>query len=617
MSLRFRSLLFWIPASFLIVAFSLYITWPVISSEDQVAAVGGDGFGTIGVIGSAVQLMDENGIVAAILTFDPTAPYVAPNLRPPSVAFSKFWTIYSGLVGLMFGSASGYDVIVLVSLVLNGLAALWLARSAGLGLVASAFVSLSVLVYQHPIQRSVGHLSLVTFFPLMLLLAQGWILAERMTRGRIFLLVLLLILTFQINEYYGYFGAWGVAVLVITRLFLRWAEGHDSPLKVIQTHIASIVLGVALLIVLFVLLWPQVFLAKMLGTGGALAARRFDRANFFTFGADHALYVFSPGLSLFKQGALTRLTTRVWEFATFRVGFAYGVLAMIALLTAIVMAVRRVRRLITGRTILIRIRVLAATPEAQFVLPWFVLLLVGMSLGVQPDRWWALSKVTMAIGPMFRVSARAYILCTISIFMIGGWLIHKLLSHRSSSDPGIGRPALGAGLAVFMTTVAIADHLGGFKLPQISGVQLPAEELRVARYLAPLPDGMVLNLPYWSEDSGDVPETNYNYIMQRALHKKKILNGARGAVGSRLKQLTEKVDGSLIDFLGHAGVRYLVVWRNQQFPYTPRKPVSDDAIRRDPRLKLHLNTDGAAVYEVAGSAPWDANNFIRRVSEVR
>lgn len=560
----------------LFISLGLWRFHPVLFTSGLALTNISDGIAAIGGISTLSEEISHQGWTSLLDDLhQPTLIGEGTQAPAPVSTFSKtiIW-----LMGQVSPPDNAWDLYALFGFVLIGLSGFLLAREVGAKPWAALTAALVLTHLDAFHSRLPYHIFGLGAYYIPLLASWAAVRAGRQpTWPRLFALAFFMMLNFQANEYYGYFGFF-FSVMIFAGYGMVHAGAWPSTSRTILGRLAGTTL---LFTVLMLLAYPHQIgdrLLAWINPGADIILHQPIRTwpEFVTLATDIPLYIFRPGAdwaaNLLPDALFQEPKSQVWPWEySYRIGLVLP--AMTCLLFALACWLRRSPAAISptpGKTS-------QFCPALQSVLRpalvWLgAALLIGL-FGINPHYPLSLVPFTYTLAPIFRVGARAFLYVDIALIMMYTLAFSAALGSLSRHwrqerhrHPSISAFALG------VTLLTLADVFSSPLLSPLPAKVLP--DIHLYETLRHHPPGPVLELPLFSPVQ-DPPESNSLYIYHRIAHGQPLLNPwpADPEQGRRLAALADRLDqpdDEVLRALREAGVRYLAVRRtiNYHFPYT-------------------------------------------------
>ncbi|WP_156915916.1 hypothetical protein [Desulfatirhabdium butyrativorans] len=572
------------------VLLGLYRFWPVLFTPNLALSNWGDGIGTMGWFGELPILFKSKGITGYIFSDFVHVHSVGGGLLPPVMLWSAFWRILLlPLVLLHVAPDNIYDIWGYLTFIFTGLSAYFLARVLGANFLLALFSALIYTGMDNFGGRLHGHITLVS--PFMILIQTGSaIVASRNNKATSFLLLgIATWLSFQANEYYGFFGVI-YASIIFMGFYFSYSEGNLYSWNSIRKLLFHLAMAFIPFLILMLVTYPTVLLGRF-GYGSSeskiFAQVTHNPGELLVYSVKNPLGLFVSGMK--DLPGFCAVTGNPWEFS-FRIGFAIGVAILFFGIILAVLEKMSLGEMFRSSKWL--------KPAAVFACAGLVMALIGLNPGVYSI---SLARACYVIAPMFRVMARAYLLVDISLISILLILASSFFDKIRNYEHHRELRWMAFVFGVAMLVYVYADATRGILPRRFDAFPLPqkAQLFNVVPSDAP---GSVIELPFWPPSA--VPEKSYEYVYNWAIHKHPLVNGSFYQIPQMNPEIAEKLeffaqdvnqpDAKIIEELGNAGIHFLVAnCGTIDFNY----------LKNLTGLKI-LNTDGCStLYEITSFNP--------------
>lgn len=341
-------------------------------------------------------------------------------------------------------------------------------------------------------------------------------------------------ISFQANEYYGFYGTLNVALIALSYGLIDLVRSKQrlTTFWLLSKQMVWFSLG---FLMIMALTYPTMILAKIgLSVG---ASSEFSRLS---FGLEHLIaHSVREPLHLFYSDWMgNRIFTNPGEFS-YRLGGSLVMVSVLLTLLSLHAGRQKETTFLWGE----HLPNLLVISFAAFTIA---------AVGLNPDHPLSIATPIFQKAPMFRVAARAYLIVGIDvllIFLLSTTLYLKIF--RSSALP------------LFLTLIVYIDTAKA-PLERYAPKPLPDHRALFDAMDARGP-GPVLELPVISPY--DEPEKNYPYLYDWTQHHHPVVNAPLGALLKANPGLAAQFDGFALDMnllderkvaqLGKAGIRYL------------------------------------------------------------
>lgn len=542
--------------------------WPAFITPNSSIAEMGDGLGAMPWFEVLRGILESEGFIKYITTPLLENRNIGEGLMPASIPWSSLWRIaIYPLIASNLDIQDVYDAWIFLIYILNAVAGYFLARVLGAGGVLSLFIGLLCAGLDNYGLRILAHNTLAANFGVLFQLSIAVLAGKSQSGGYLVRYGVASWLSFQVNEYYGYYGLifssfviFGFWLMQVLRREMGWANLKKATSKG--------VLSFSVFFVLMTTAYPSIILG-MFGFYSKEILQSFSHSveALQVYSVLNPLQLFAPFWSREEWGNSP-------EF-TYRVGLAPIVIPILAIAFTWFGA-----REISGKSAWRgEIAVFAAAG-----------LLMSM-IGLHPSYKVSLGELFFAIAPTFRVTTRAYLLVDIAIISIiclsisRFWLVYKRKNILFSTVT----------VFLFCFLVYVDLYKGwGFR-------QHPLTAMPEGHFVfdgIDMDDGKVLELPFYSPY--EPPENSYRYAYHWSKHKRQVLNAPFNRLNETNRPAAEKIDGlsedlrhldeSLVRKLGGAGVKYILA-------NTDRSDYS--YLSKIKGLQLVREHDYAALYEIS------------------
>lgn len=521
----------WVLLFFLVLG--VWLLWPALTVRNNSVADFGDGLGAMPWLEVLREILNNGGFIEYVTTPFLINENMGGGMMPPSIPWSLSWRVaISPLISSGLEAEQIYDLWILIIYVLNGLAGYFLGRVLGAPPLLALFVGLLCVGLDNSSERIVGHNTLAANFGLSIQFALA-VLVGRSKRGQYLLrYALASCVSFQVNEYYGYYGLIFSALVVLGLWISNICAGGVSKEIILKTLFKSCCASLFFISLMFAV-YPAIILGK-LGIAAENTVQQFEHSaeSLFTYSVLQPLEVFSPFWSDKEWG-------NNWEF-TFRVGLA----ALIVPFIAIVLIFQR-ERCLPEITCWRREAVIFGAAGCLLAL-----------IGLHPSYAVSLGPLFFEIAPMFRVTARSYLLVDLALIAITCLVLSRYWELYK-------KELYARFVLLFFCGFVFVDVNQGFGLRQYAVNQMPDGHFVFDKESE---KGVVLELPFYSPYAR--PELSYRYAYHWMMHKNKVMNAPFNKLDEINRSAAEKLDAfskdidrldsSKVSALGRAGVRYIL-----------------------------------------------------------
>ena len=586
-----------------VLFFSLFAYWKfegALTNPEMCLTNFGDGIGGLGDIFSLKQAADEEGLgVLFTDTFSSKKNgfgLAVPN--PMSVTWKwNLWTLSH-----FFSPKDVYNINALLAFVFIGVFGFILLRELGVSIFFSMLGAVILTHMDHFFSRLNGHLIGLGTYYFPILLCWGAVRAgKRPTLPRLMVFVACNVLNFQVNEYYGYYGAFFSCAL-----FFGYYLKHinKNALQLGKFAVRICVAGVAF-IGLMCLFYPNLVLPKIIslfrdGTSAEVAIHNAAHGwgEFLIYSVRKPLSFFSSSVPYLKNLASGDIfKSDLGEF-TFRIGLVIPLSIFVGMVFfGCSLAFGKLHK---GLDTILECGI------------WIFALILIFFFAISPEKSISLVPITYKIAPMFRVSARAFLYIDIAVIVLFAYtmdLIVRFTLKNCGPRSSIGKRVVNASLLLLfisITVVAIIDVTGDRIWKKAPAMRLP--DTALYEILAGKPEGLVLELPMYSPITHS-PELNYIYMYNRTKHGFDIINTSYPPPSNidfrevlhRLSLYFNAMSPEMIRDLKRTGVRYVVV---------DKEKINDSKLRNSKQMKLIADTKSKSIFETQVDEDFGRDDFL-------
>jgi len=539
----------------LIIFYGIWKFYPAFQMGVTISLPYGDGLATIGWFGEISEQVKTYGVSYLLSDLTPVE-LLGNGVYDPVPVNSLQKTIVS-LLAIVVSGDNIYDAFAMSGFILVGFATFFLLKEIGT-LSFFAFIGALMMMNNDNFVRYYGHLQLaIPFIPILLTL---FIIraAKIVSLKNIIFVVLITVLNFMMNEYYGYYGVFFTIFLFLGLLFYY----HPNEIKtkmfwmIFLKYIAiSIVIFVGLMSIAYPNLIFQKIVAIFMYTdsivGQSFGSRSYD--EFIAFSIKNHWYYFYPKIEVLQNLLPSSFFTHdVFFEQSFRIGFILPTFFIISY----------------GFIFLNRHKLPAENKKSLFyILALLPAILILFLFSNDPNHGISLVKVSYHLSEIFRVGARAYLyifILSLVLFFFYFNLAWNILQEQVKNHSKAKNVILY--LATFtLFVIALYDITGKLWRSQFDTFKLPTNE--VYSFLETLPKGLVCEVPFYSLPE-DVPEASYIYTYNRSVYKAPLLNAQVPTTNkyylayNSLSSLIKNPDIETVGLLRDIGVRYMVVDSN-------------------------------------------------------
>lgn len=533
----------------------LYTIWKFYAAFEVGVSVSypyGDGLGTIGSFGEVVEQIKVKNF--SYLLSDLTPVELIGNGVHGSAPINALQKIIIGSLSLVAIEDNIYDLYAMLGFILVGIATFLLLKEIG---TLSIFACIGALMMMNNDNyvRYTGHLQLAIPFMSIFLTLFIFKLSKATSYTNMILVVVMTVLNFMMNEYYGYYGIFYTIFLFLGLLTYYQFDSLKTKYFWIE-FLKKLSTGILLLIIMMSLAYPNLIFQKLVSlfinidtsVGNSFGSRSFD--DFIVYSIKNSLYYFYPKIGLLQSILPSDIFTKntFWE-QSFRLGLVLPIFFVLAYLY--ILLKRDVINYIGNKNM-------------WFVLALLPAIMIMILFSNDPNYGPSLVKLSYKISEVFRVSSRAYLYILILSIVIFFFYFNHLWNFLTKNQI-INRTLLYVTTAILFI-IALYDVTGKIWYTQFDTYKLPKND--IYSYLGTLPKGLVCEVPFYSSKN-DVPESSYIYTYNRSIYKAHLLN-AQVQQSSKyydtfnaLSKLMKYPDDSLVNILRELGVRYIVVDKNK------------------------------------------------------
>jgi len=573
----------------LFLALGAYRLWPSLTTPDAAIfnyLTAPDGLGTYINRALLKSILSDQGLFAYLFKDNFSYELLGADYLPQWYGPSLFWRL--AYLPLLFSESLAehtYQILSLGVYTLTASGAYFLARTLKAPIfLAFIFGLLFTIMDNFNFRLQVGHISLSTPFGILLQTAFTIQAARTGTLRHYILLGLTSWLSFQVNEYYGYYGTLYCAALYLGCIIAFLQEQRVPQAANYTLHAQRLVTALLLFTALMFFSYSRLFLGILglseIGIQSLTVVSR-DVAEVFHYSVKNPLAVFH---SLWMNSNAL-LGNHPVEFS-FRLGLAF---LLVPSILAVILSIMR-------------------KPQQQInhVRPYQLIAICGCAgillalCGLHPDIPASLALPMFKVAPMFRVAARTYMLVDIALLSITLLLFiqyFKTISNRTGNN--ITRPL--AYLAGFFLMAWLYADAADPRLFPGTPSPLPASPA-LFESIDPEKPGMVLELPFHSPFAP--PEPSYIYFYNWAYHHLPLFNAphhlltkTNPGLARQFEAFSKEVntpDADMINKVGKAGIRYLVI-NNASQEYSSLDNTSG--------LQILARVEDSTLYEIRSYNP--------------
>lgn len=583
--------------------FSLFGYWKfegALTNPEMCLTNFGDGIGGIGDIFSLKQAADEEGLGVLFTDTFSSKKNGFGLAAPNSMSVTWKWNLWT--LSHFFSPKDVYNINALLAFVFIGVFGFILLRELGVSIFFSMLGAVILTHMDHFFSRLNGHLIGLGTYYFPILLCWGAVRAgKRPTLPRLMVFAACNVLNFQVNEYYGYYGAFFSCAL-----FFGYYLKHinKNALQLGKFAVRICVAGVAF-IGLMCLFYPNLVLPKIIslfrdGTSAEVAIHNAAHGwgDFLFYSVRKPLSFFSSSVPYLKNlvsGDIFK--SDLWEF-TFRIGLVIPLSIFAGM--AFFGCSLAFGKLHKG---------LDAVLECGI---WIFALILIFFFAISPEKSISLVPITYKIAPMFRVSARAFLYIDIAAIVLFAYTMDRIsrfaLKNCGSAEPIRMRVANSVLLLLilFTTAVGVKDATADRVWNKVSAIRLPDSSIYNA--LAGRPEGLLLELPMCSPVT-NLTEDNYIYMYNRIKHGFPIVNTSYPLPSNvefrrqlhRLAQYINSLSPQAVMDLKATGVRYVVAAKTK---------IDDANLRKSPHLELIADTECKSIFQMKDNETFNKKDFL-------
>lgn len=573
---------------FLLVLFCLFRFQEAVFQNVLSAPISPDGYGSVGGFQMMIDQAKESPQILFSDVYHSTK--MGLGILEPG-PFSIFWKLYLFIFGSFVGSLQIVILSTFVIALLNGLFFYFFSfhflKSHWMSLIGGVF---AICFYNYH-YRANGHLfGLGSMFLPVLLVA----LLLKMTQTKDLLsflwLAIVTAVNFNVNEYYGFFGLW-VTAIVLIYIFVQ--DFFDENFKWKQTCVFLAAFGISTLS-LFLVFYPNQIAMKIINfitriDSNYVKGITHELSTMVFYSSDHLsdFFVVNKHFAAPHQKSFYQNTE-----LTFSIGFFVSVFVVINFLLLYKYLSSKQKRIIYSS---------------------FLIVLTSFLLCLNPFKFPSLVGINAIIAPMFRVTFRALVYFDISmtfVFLYTTYLLFK------SARAKVSKTFIYACLSLIIVSIDLPyPHI----LEKVSSQSFPdAKELSL---LANEDSSFkVIDLPMFPT-SDSMPERSYIYSFEYAFHRKRVLNfpfaqGNNFKFAAMADQFAKEVNTFKEDmplFLNKLGVKYVIYHKT----YFGRIMSFEDAQREALRLSTNkylstvMDNDRFTVFKIQDGLPdFNSLNFV-------
>lgn len=536
----------------LIIFYGVWKFYPSLTIGNTVSFPHGDGLATIAWFG---EVSEQFKIQKMSYFFsDLVSVELLGNGVYEPIPMNGLQKIIITTLSLIVYSDNIYDVYAMIGFILVGISSFVLLKEIDTLPVFAVMGALIIINSSNYIRYPGGHLSLgMPFIPILLTL---FIIraAKIISYKNILLIVVLTVLNFMMNEYYGFYGVFFTIFLFFGLIIYYHTEAIKTKAFWIGM-VKKISIAAVVFIVLMSMAYPNMFFQKIVSifihtattVSSSFGSRSFE--EFIAFSIKNHWYYFYPKIPLLQNLVSSEFFTRdvFWE-QSFRIGLVLPILFILSYLFVFF------KRNLLG---------LEKRNSLWFGLALAPAIIIMFLFSNDPNYGPSLVKVSYSLSEIFRVGARAYLyifILSLVLFFFYFNLAWQLLSKQNKIK---NLTLYFFALALFVS--ALFDVTGNLWRSQVASYKLPSND--VYTHLATLPKGLVCEIPFYSLPQ-DVPESSYIYAYNRSIYKAPLLNAQVPMTNkyytayNALSTLMKNPDSATIGLLRDIGVRYVVVDSN-------------------------------------------------------
>ena len=249
-------------ATLLFTAVAFFALWDVLTIPNVSLTNSGDGLGGMSWLALQEDILNRS-LYNYLFDDFVTNSKVGMGYMPSVVWWGTFWRVLLlPLVYLGIEPQNMYDILALIILALNGISGFMFARVLKAPLALSLFAGLLFIVMDNVAFRLQGHITMAATFGLLFQFSCVILAAQKSHPFHFALLGLTSWLSFQVSEYYGYYGAIAT-VIIFLGYFAMTAKEGVSHLRRLLTLLSHGLISALIFLPLMFLTYPTMITASL------------------------------------------------------------------------------------------------------------------------------------------------------------------------------------------------------------------------------------------------------------------------------------------------------------------------------------------------------------------
>lgn len=563
----------------LLIIFCLFRFQESVFRTEYTAAMSPDGYCSVGGFQIFIDQMHETSKFIFNDTF--RTEKIGSGIGEPN-PFSVFWKFYFLVLSNFFDSFDINVYSVFIIALLNGflfyIFTFKFTKNTHLGFLGAV---LTITLYNYHIRIN-GHLMGLgsIFFPILLIMSILK-LTQIINLKNILLFSFASVLTFNMNEYYGFFGYW-ISLIVILCIVLSdlYSKRLNTP-QLIKYSATAIVLQIILLL----LLYPTILREKLINKLAHFdttyikgIAHPVDTMLHYSVKSLKEVFTFNPYFKADKS-----------VFENFELTYMVGIMIFIFIIINLILIYKKTDRL-----------------EKRIINASIIILLTSLMLCLHPDYFPSLVRINAKLAPMFRVTYRSLVyfdIISLFLFLYSLFLLNK---YTDASKKYVLKSYLCLSVALVLIDLPYPNIF-----TKVATQKFPNSES--LRFLKDDPaDYKVVEIPFYPF-TNSTPEKNYLYIYNYYFHRKSILNFP--FADSNNHKFIENIDSfakkmnafndESFKILNDLGVKIII------FNKKTKADVSEKPFLAHPNLKKIYEDEDRSIYKINRELPgYNTKNIV-------
>jgi hypothetical protein len=496
--------------------------------------------------------------------------------------FSLFWKMYFYTFSPFFDSFDINVYSVFIIALLNGLFFYFLifkfTRNAHLGFLGAILIA---CIYNYHIRIN-GHLLGLgsIFFPILLVTCLIK-LTQSLNLKNVVLFSIASILTFNMNEYYGFFGFWISFPILGYVVISDLIKGRISIGKTAKLAAVAAFIHAGLMLMLYPTLIREKIINKLTKFDASYIkgiAHPVETMMHYSVKSLSEIFVINPHFHPDSK-----------FFENFERTYYVGIFIFVFIFINLILTLKK-----------------SQPNEKRIIISSFIIFITSLLLCLHPQYFPSLLKLNAKLAPMFRVTYRSLIyfdIISIFLFLYSLFLVKKYVAFPKKAY-------LRSYLAIAIVLVLI-DLPYPNVLDKVAYQAYPKSD--TLAFLKNDPGNYkVVEIPFYPF-TGSAPEKSYLYIYNYYYHRKSILNFPFAEsnnhkfianVDSFAKSINEFTDNSL-KILNDLGVKIII------FNKKSKPPVDPKPFFANRNLELLQEDEDRAVFKIKNEMPgFNSKNLV-------